>query len=108
MSDLGEYFKKVNTDIPEDALRRNSIYYELLTYINHIIAFLICERYDDAALFVVRAVNFIEKFPNNADGYIKKCKGFADVVAERLISCQYISESGVNYLARANYVKRPE
>ena len=108
MNDLIEYFIKVNTDIPEDALRRNSIYYELLTYINHIIAFLICERYDEAALFVKRAVNFIEKFPNKADGYIKKCKGFADVIAERLISCKCISESGVNYLSRVNYVKRPE
>jgi hypothetical protein len=42
--------------IPLHGLRRNSIYYRLISYINNSICLFISESYDDVALFIKRAM----------------------------------------------------
>ena len=100
MDKLIELAKYLNSSIPQGALRRNSTDYELVTYINHIISFLICEMYDEAALFAMRASKYLVKNSSSNNVYYKKCKEFLDNVIQNLIEGDLVSEYGAEFLKR--------
>lgn len=98
MKEILEQAKLLNNNLPEVALKRNSVHYELVSYINHSITFLICEKYDEVALFIMRAYKFIEKKQMPNDLYIKLCKDYLNNLIKYLKTNELLSKKGIFYI----------
>ena len=70
--------KKMNQGLPSEYLRRNSPYYEYVSYINHVISFYQAQQYDSSQWFIKRAFEFLDKnaAPGKGAEYFKKSKEF--------------------------------
>lgn len=87
IKNLNQNIKSINRCLPQYALRRNSIYYEYVCYINNIYTLLICELYDEVELFINRADKYIKKNEKNIDfenQYIIKSKEFLNTIRDYL------------------------
>ncbi|CAI6082622.1 hypothetical protein PAECIP112173_03633 [Paenibacillus sp. JJ-100] len=94
------YMKQLNTKevLPESGLRRNSIYYNLITSINHTIALLISGSYDEVALFINRAYREIDKRHFLETTYIELCRDYLRTLTEYLEDNKLLSSNGQNLL----------
>ena len=54
------------------AFRRNVPVYELVSYVNHIVACYVCGNFDPINIFIDRARNYIEKNPVEDKDYYSK------------------------------------
>lgn len=77
-SELWELIERLNTKetLPETGLRRNSIYYPFISYINHTIALLLSGSYDEAALFIRRARREMQSRNFERTEYILICQTY--------------------------------
>jgi len=77
-NDMPSIFKDINKldFLPDDCFRRNSVYYNLVTYINHIIALYISNSYVVIPVFINRADKEITDLSNRLDHhiYFDKCR----------------------------------
>ncbi|MBR2566951.1 MAG: phosphotransferase [Paenibacillus sp.] len=94
------YMKQLNTMevLPESGLRRNSIYYNLITSINHTIALLISGSYDEVALFINRAYREIDEIHFLETTYIELCREYLRALTEYLEDNKLLSSNGQNLL----------
>lgn len=78
--------------------RRNSLYYNLVSYINHTIALSISEYYDDVALFTYRADKEIESLIANNyihENYFSLCNEYLRLITKYMIDNALLSAKGI-------------
>lgn len=76
-------------------LRRNAIYYTLITYMNHTIALFVGMNYDGVAIFVRRAAKELERLINERgfhEKYFDVSEEYLYKITRHLIENQLISE----------------
>lgn len=98
LAEIIEFAKTLNKKdlLPSSALKRNSVFFPLVTYINHTIALLISEEYDNVALFIRRADKEIEglKMKNLCqEKYFIACEQYLQMLSYYLLYNRLISES---------------
>lgn len=96
LMEIIEYAKILNKkdSLPSSGLKRNSVYYALITYINHTIALLISEEYDNVALFIRRADKEIESLKNKnyfEEKYFVLCEKYLQMLSQYLVYNKFIS-----------------
>ncbi|KGE18430.1 hypothetical protein [Paenibacillus wynnii] len=84
--------------VPESGLRRNSIYYNLITSINHTIALLVSSSYDDVALFINRANKEIDERHFIETTYIELCREYLKTLTNYLEDNNLLSSNGQDLL----------
>jgi len=62
--------------LPSKAFRRNVAVYELVSYVNHIVACYVCGNYHPIDLFIERAREYIEKNPVKDRDYYNKVESY--------------------------------
>jgi hypothetical protein len=98
------YFTKIlnkRDTLPETGLRRNSIYYPFITYINHTIALYFSEAYDDVALFIKRAESELENLKKRDKvkcEYFTICEQYLFVLSKDLLQNKVLSSMGIEVL----------
>lgn len=90
--DIIARIKDLNEFLPKGAIKRNSIYYEYVTYVSHIVYFFISEKYDYTALFIRRAYRYLEKHQNNDPEY-QKYIDFRKIILKDVV--EYILENNL-------------
>lgn len=93
MKVIDELIRKVNLVLPEYALRRNSLYYEYICYINHTYTFFTCGLYNETSLFINRAYRFLDKN-----------KEEIDLSHQYLVTSKELLDNISNYLRENNLV----
>jgi len=98
LAEIIEYAKTLNKkdSLPLSGLKRNSVYYPLITYINNTIALLISEEYDNVALFIRRADKEIEDLKTKnfcQEKYFILCEQYLQMLSYYLLHNKLISES---------------
>jgi|GEM_PF-3564791 len=87
--------------LPQTALQRNSVYYRLVTYINHTIALYLGDSYDDAALFIARAEREwqgIVAHKGAEEAYLPLCRRYLQLLAEQLLRHNLLGQEGLAVL----------
>ncbi len=102
-SNLIEFVKILNKkdSLPSLGLKRNSVYYPLITYINHTIALLLSEEYDNVVLFIRRADKEIENLKGSGFGqenYLILCEHYLQILSYALLGKKLISESCIELM----------
>jgi hypothetical protein len=83
MKNINEQIKLMNNCLPPHALRRNSLYYNYVCYMNNIYCLLISGLYDEVGLFVSRAYKYREKNKDRIDfkeQYMIKSENFLESI----------------------------
>ena len=97
-----EFAKILNKkdSLPSSGLKRNSVYYSLITYINHTIALFISEEYDDVALFIKRADTEIKslKTKKYLQKYFTLCEQHLQILSCYLLQNKLISENCIEFI----------
>lgn len=81
--------------------RRNSVYFKLVSYINHTIALSISESYDDVALFINRANKEIKSLIANNyihEDYFSLCNEYLRLITKYMIDNALLSAEGISLL----------
>lgn len=81
-----------NALLPQKYLRRNSVYYEYVSYFSHIVQFYQAKNYEACQQFMIRAFKF-ETGVDNAEEFLpyhKATRQYVIRVAEYLEECQLI------------------
>jgi hypothetical protein len=102
-SRIDSIIRKMNKSdiLPETSLRRNSIYYKLVCYINNSIALFFSDSFDDVALFIMRATKEIENLTekgNRNERYFIICEEYIKLMKIFLVSENLLNDSGLYYL----------
>ncbi|MCD1260541.1 hypothetical protein B5M42_017200 [Paenibacillus athensensis] len=87
--------------LPQTALERNSLFYPLVTYVNHTIALSLSGSYDAVALFISRADKELNILigKNKADEvYLPLCQKYLSMLSNHLIKHALLGEQGVSML----------
>lgn len=98
MKDIIKMAKALNNNLPKDSLRRNVPDYELVTYMNHVISFLVCEMYDEAALFIMRASRYLGKPRISNDTYYLESRKLIDYVMKYLTTGDLVTKEWLEYV----------
>ncbi|HEX9061284.1 MAG TPA: hypothetical protein VF941_13980, partial [Clostridia bacterium] len=86
---------------PSTSLKRNSVYYSLISYINHTIAFFISEDYDAVAIFIKRAdeeINRLNQKLECKDEYFELCHQYLNKLTDYLLKNKFLSKSILEWL----------
>ena len=105
------FFKQLNKRnlLPEKALRRNSIYYRFVSYINNSIACFMSENYDGTILFINRAYkemkelkkeNFIK---DDNIKYFSLCQKYIKTTSEYLFDNNLVDEFFIEKVNEMNF-----
>ena len=86
--------KKMNNHLPLEFLRRNSIYYEYISYVNHTISFYEAQQHGPCQWFIKRAFEFIGKnqFPENGVEYFQLSKKLMTDLLNYMDECGLIKK----------------
>jgi len=87
--------------LPATGLRRNSIYYPFITYMNHTIALFLCEEYDAVALFIYRAdieLNKLKMKDDCKDRYFAICEQYIQKLSRYMLKNNFLSGLGMQML----------
>ena len=87
--------------LPDSGLKRNSVHYPLISYINNSISLFISESYDDVALFFKRAddeISILNQKNLSHVEYFSLCDDYMRSVSKFLITHNYLSESGLELI----------
>jgi len=81
--------------LPSTGIRRNSVYYSFITYINHTIAFFISEDFDAVVIFISRAdkelINLKEKYGCISEYFIL-CEQYLFTLSKYILKNRNLSE----------------
>lgn len=103
--------KNLNKDevLPEYALRKNSIYYTFVSYINNSIACFMSENYNGTILFINRAykemkeLNVKNDINNDNLKYFAICQKYFKITAEFLVANKLIDEFFIEKVNKMNF-----
>jgi hypothetical protein len=87
--------------LPITGLRRNSLHYKLISYINNSICLLISESYDNVALFIKRAeaeISFLTQENLRHEEYFALCDDYMKSVSKYMITNNFLTEIGFDML----------
>lgn len=103
LEEIVNYTKMLNRKdvLPETFLRRNSIFYSFVSYINHSIALFLSEDYDSVALFVKRAESELEnlRIKNECgERYFILCEQYLMKLSGYLYKNKLLSQIGIQML----------
>lgn len=86
-------------NMPKGTLKRNSHYYELLTYLNHTTAFVEYKKYDDAVIFAIRGLKLLDKYEEE-NIFIIKSKIYFEKTIEFLLDNGLVDEKSEELIKR--------
>ncbi|WP_407310007.1 hypothetical protein [Desulfosporosinus sp. SB140] len=103
LEDISNLTKLLNRKdiLPVGYLRRNSIYYSFVSYINHTIALFIGEDYDDVALFIKRSHSELMKLKVKnecSEEYFSLCEQYLKKLSIYLYKNELLSDFGIEML----------
>ncbi len=98
-----KYSKLLNSEntLIKGSARRNSVYYNLVSYINHTIAFYIAENYPATSVFITRALEeFVELKSKHkeANEYFELCEQYLIKVSRHMIKEKLFLEYRIEML----------
>ena len=87
--------------MPSQTIRRNSIYYELLTYLNHMVAFINYKKYDEAVIFSVRGLKLIRGYKKSMENeFTERSKKCFEIAIALLDDNELITDEGKYFISR--------
>lgn len=91
-----------NTLVPHMYLRRNTIQYSFVSYINHTIALMLSNEYIATAIFINRAnieLENLKKSNQGAGAYFTACEQYLTSLTEYLTNNKLLPDSHIEKLA---------
>ena len=108
------WLKGLNETLPEKYLRVNSIYYEYISFISHVVPFYQAKNYTTWQFFIKRAFEFSLKTETKSDikVYLNRSQKYMIRISSYLQECELLEENLIGrfevlgILERKNWIDR--